>query len=191
MSTVARLAMIAAKLGAIVLLLGVLANGYWYFTRPPTDTTVAAIAPPAKAVQKVKRVKTPTKEVQTYSPEAKARLKLPPAVLASDSKYVIGAATVSPSERSVTVTSVLDTATGETTTYTKSEPLPWFALEPQGGLRVDFGYKMQRGTPTPTPVGRLSVTHNFVQVKGFRAGVSASLDTDGVLFAGVGVEYRW
>lgn len=179
--------------GIVGLLLLIAAGGYayWFFTRPPVDTTVATIAAPAPAIKKVKKRVVPVKQVTVYAPEAKANLKLPPLVITDETKQVTGATTVAPSERRVTVTSVLDTQTGETTTYSKPEPLPWFAVESRGEARIDVGYKWSKGIPAPVQIGRLSVRHDFVQVKGFHAGVNAAIDSDGVVFAGVGVGYRW
>ena len=182
---------IVLKVGTIVLILGTAGYGYWWFSRPPVDTAVAVVAAPAPAVKKVKKVRTAVKSVETYVPEAKANLKLPPLVIADETKQVTGATTVKPSERSVTITSVIDTQTGGTTVYSKPEPLPWLAVESRGEARLDLGYKYQRGIPTPVQTVRLSVTHNFVQVKGFHLGVNAAIDTDGTLFAGLGVGYRW
>jgi len=175
----------------IVVLLAAGGYGVWLFTRQPVDTTVAVVAKPAPAVVKVKRKVVPVKQVVVYAEEAKANLKLPPSVIANNEQQVTGATTVAPTERRVTVTSVLDTQTGETTTYTKPEPYPWIAVESRGEARFDYGYKVSRGQTIPMPVGRLSVVHDFVQVKGFHAGVNVALDTDGAAFAGVGIGYRW
>ena len=175
----------------ISILVGIGGYGYWWFSRPPVDTAVAVVAAPAPAVKKVKKVRTPVKSVETYAPEAKTNLKLPPLIVADETKQVTGATTVPPSERRVTVTSVLDTATGETTTYTKPEPPPWLAVESRGEARLDVGYKFKRGIPTAVQTVRLSLTHNFVQVKGFHVGVNAAIDSDITMFVGLGVGYRW
>lgn len=175
----------------IAILLGLGGYGYWWFSRPPVVTSVAVVASVAPAVKKVKKVRTPVKSVQTYVPEAKLKLSLPPAVITDETKQVTGATTVPPSERRVTVTSVLDTGTGETTTYSKSEPLPWFAVEARGEARIDMGYKWVRGVSAPVQVGRLSIHHNFLQVKGFHLGVNASIDSDMERFVGIGMGYRW
>lgn len=180
-------------LGGMVLaiLLAVGGYGYWVFSRPPVDTAVAVVAAPAPAVKKVKKRVVPVKQVVVYAPEAKANLKLPPLVVANEREQVTSATTVQPSERRITVTSVLDTGTGETTTYTKPEPLPWFAVEARGEARIDVGYKLKRGIPAPVQIGRLSVRHDFLQVKGFHAGVNAAIDSDGEVFAGIGIGYKW
>ncbi|MDP3939817.1 MAG: hypothetical protein Q8R92_16995 [Deltaproteobacteria bacterium] len=178
--------------GAVVALaLAGVAYGAWLWTRPPVDTTVAVIAPPAPVIAKVKKKVIPVKQVVVYAEEAKANLKLPPSVIASESQHVTGATTVQPSERRITVTSVMDEKTGETTTYTKPEPYPWVAVESRGEVRFDYGYKIDVRTRVPQQVGRLSIVHDVLQVKGVHLGVVASVFTDGTAFAGVGLGYRW
>ena len=181
----------------VVLSLGIvavsLAGGYafWWYTRPPVDTTVAVIAKPAPVIAKVKKRVIKPKQVVVYAEEAKAKLKLPATVIANPDQHVTGATTVQPSERRITVTSVLDTTTGETTTYSKPEPYPWVSVESRGEARLDYGYKLSRGELVPKPVGRLSVTQSVVQIKALHLGVNVAIDTDGSMFAGVGLSYRW
>lgn len=183
-----------STVGVILAALGMVAAagyGVWLYTRPPVDTTVAVIAKPAPVIAKVKKKVVKPKQVIVYADEAKAKLKLPASVIASATQQVTGATTVRPSERAVTVTSVLDTVTGETTTYTKPEPYPWVSVESRGEARLDYGYKLSRGELIPKPVGRLSVTHSFIQIKAVHVGVNIAIDTDGTAFAGVGLSYRW
>lgn len=166
-------------------------SAYQWWNKPPVDTTVAVIAKPAPVIAKAKKKVVKPKQVIVYADEAKAKLKLPPSVLANAEQQVTGATVVSPSERRVTVTSVLDTRTGETTTYTKPEPYPWLAVESRGEARFDVGYKITREALVPMPVGRLTVTHNFLQVKALHLGVNAAVDSDGTAFVGVGLAFRW
>jgi len=168
-----------------------LGYGYWHSQQPVADTTVAVESKPAAAVARTKRVSTPVKSVQTYEPRAKADLKLPAAIIADADKQVTSATTIPPSERRVTVTSVVDVQTGETKTYQKPEPYPWIAVESRGEARLDLGYKIDRRTLVPAVVGRLTVTHSFLQLKALHAGVNVAVDTDGTAFAGVGLSYRW
>ncbi len=164
---------------------------YRWWPAPAVNTTVARVATVAPTLAKTKKVTTAMHSIQTYAPEAKAHLKLPPAVIASNTQQVTGAATVEVSEHKQTVTSVVDTVTGETTTYVKDEPLPWIDLEHRGEARLDVGYKIDAKTLTPQRVARLSVTHDFLQVKAVHFGVAASIDTTGEAFAGAGISYRW
>ncbi len=179
---------------ALVLVV-IAAIGYavWLFKQPRTNTAEAAQVVTAPVVAKVPTVQTPVKggAVRTLKPAAKAKLKLPEPVIQNDDQQVTSAAVVAPSERKTTVTSVIDTKTGETTVFTKPEPYPWLAVESRGEARLDYGYKITRGEPVPRPVSRLSVTHNFIQVKALHVGVNAALDSDGSTFIGIGLSYRW
>lgn len=180
---------------ALVLLI-ILALAYalwWFFGRPKADIRVATEAPNAGALRRAEQIDTPLPagKVRTFKPAIKEKLKLPPAVIADPQKQVTDATTVKPTERPTTVTSVIDTKTGETTLFSKPEPYPWLAVESRGEARFDYGYKLTKGNVVPMPVGRLSVTHNFIQVKALHAGVNVAIDTDGQAFAGVGLSYRW
>ena len=166
--------------------------GFWWFIQPKVDTSVAVIAPVAPIIAKVDKVDTPVKMVRTYKPIAKTKLKLPPLVIANVDQQVTGATTVAPSERKVTVTSVLDTKTGETTTYSKSEPYSWIpSFESRGEARLDLIYKVDARTHAPQQAGRLMITQDFLQLKAVHLGGTASIDTKGEMIIGVGVGYRW
>ena len=180
-----------AGIGVLALIGAAGVSGYQLWNKASVDTTIAVIAPPAPVIAKVKKKIVKPKQVVVYAEEAKAKLKLPPSVIANAEQHVTGATTVVPSERRMTVTSVLDEKTGETTTYTKPEPLPWIAVESRGEARFSYGYKFSRGQPVPVPVGRLSLTHDFVQIKALRIGANAALDTDRSAFVGLGLSYKW
>lgn len=180
-------------LGVVVAL--ALAGGFAYLIYRPAPAPAvdeAVKAPPAPAIAKVAKVVTLVpKGVQTYKPEAKARLKLPPAIVQDATQHVVAATTVADTGRPQTVTAVLNADTGQVETYVKQEPLPWISFHQRGQARVAMGYKFDPRTRVPQRVGRLSLEHDFMQVKALSAGVVASIDTDGAAFVGVGVAYRW
>lgn len=150
---------------------------------------VTRVAPALKNVAKV-RV-TQALPVQVYAPSAKAELKLPLELIASPTSQVLDAIPVSASERPQTVTTVINTDTGETSTYVKQEPFPIIDVESRGSLSFDYGYKLGGITATPVPVGRVNGRYDFLQIKGIHLGVSASAYTDGEMFIGAGLNYRW
>lgn len=176
-----------------LIVIAMIAYVVWLFKQQRADTTEATQAAVAPIVAKIPTVQTPikSKTVRTFKPAAKAKLKLPEPVIQNDDQQVTSATVVAPSERKTTVSTVIDTKTGETTAYVKPEPYPWLAVESRGEARLDYGYKMTRGELVPKPVSRLSVTHNFIQVKALHVGVNAALDSDGTAFVGVGLAYRW
>lgn len=169
-------------------LLMVLAAGYilWHLntTTAPIDEHV-----PAKAASQVRDVPkvviTPTK-IKVYATKAKKRLKLPDAMQGDERIHVVESTRVQADDHPQTITTVLNTETGETETLVRREPLPWLAFKKTGEARMDYG--IRRGVDR---VVRLSIRQDLLQVKALYAGVNASFDSDGQYFAGVGVGYRW
>lgn len=163
-----------------------------HFMQPsPVSATVAVESRPAAAVRLAPKVSVKMKSpIKAYKPDTKAKLRLPDAVIADNDKQVLAATTIRSSERPQTVTTVIDAGTGDSKTYVKSEPLPWVATESRGEVRIDYAYKF-RASPVPTPVVRLTLRHDVIQVKGFHLGLNATVDTDRDAFIGVGVGYRW
>ncbi|MEW6314155.1 MAG: hypothetical protein AB1513_08975, partial [Pseudomonadota bacterium] len=93
-----------------------------------------------------------------------------------------------------TVTTVIDTETGETETYVKRDPLPWFAWDTHGEAGIYAG--LARGSPAL----RLEARQGIFAVKALHAGVIASYDQllapspfapQGAGFVGVGVWMKW
>lgn len=151
---------------------------------PHKPDTVAQPATPALRVSPTLTV--PTAPVKVYDHKVKKKLKLPPT---KETEQVIAATRVQESPRPQTVTTVLDTATGETRSFVKAEPYPWFAVEPRGEVRLMVGAKLE-GTRVREAV-RLGATYDVIRVKALTVGVSGTLDSDGDAFVGVGVSYRW
>ncbi len=128
-------------------------------------------ATPAPAVAKVATVATPIQAgtVRTYRPEAKRALKLPEAVQAAPEQQVIAASTVRPDSHAYTLTTLINTETGEVETLQRREPLPWLGRDPSGHADLLLGYR------DGGPVARLSITQNLMQVKALRLGVAGSV----------------
>ena len=129
--------------------------------------------------------------ILVYPDEVKAKLKLPQSILSDPQEQVIESSTVSASDRPQTVTTVLDTKTGETQSFTKVESYPWVAREDRTSVSIDYGFKYQGGQLVTKPMARLGITYEFLQIKGAHIGLKATADTDHELFAGVGLRYSW
>jgi hypothetical protein len=157
---------------------------------PVGGASVPAVAAPAvRGAPKVKVVvKAP---VTTLQGGSKADLKLPAAVIADEHKQVIDASQVRSSLRPQTVSTVIDTETGDVKTYVKTDPYPWLAIETRGEIGVAYGYKYSSTTHAPAQVGRLQFSYDAVRVKALTIGVTATLDTDRDAFAGVAIKYKW
>lgn len=145
-------------------------------------------ATPAKELRAAPQKRVATVPVRSYS-GTMTGLKLPADVQTNPNAAVIAAATIRPDPRPQTVTTVLDTTTGEARSYVKVDPYPWFAIEARGQASLAYGYKLKDALPAP--VLRASVGYDVVRIKALTVGVTASADSDGDAFAGVGITYRW
>lgn len=160
------------------------------------------VSVPAKEAKEVKgkpkiTVAAP-KGVRVYQPEAKLKLNLPPTVVANKDEQVISTARVDNTTRPHTVTTTINTETGEATSFVRADPYPWVALESRGELGVSGGYKYRYrqgviasfGRPV-VPIMRLDVRQDFLQLKALHVGVMGTVDTDGDAYVGVRVSYKW
>lgn len=147
-------------------------------------------ATPAKELRGKPTKRVPTAPVRSYS-STMTGLKLPADVQANPNAAVIAAATIRPDPRPQTVTTVLDTATGDARTYVKVDPYPWLAIEARGAATLAAGYRFDRGSALPKQIVRLGVGYDVVRVKALTLGAVATLDSDGQTFVGAGVTYRW
>lgn len=150
----------------------------------PVGQWTAAV--PSKVLADVPKVEIAPKKLKVYAPQAKKKLKLPDALQQDDNQFVIASSTLKHDYRPQTVTTVINSATGGSTTITRRGAYPWFAAQQTGEIRIDYGIKngLER-------VGRLTVREDFIQVKGANLGATATLDTDGSAFIGAGVGYKW
>jgi hypothetical protein len=157
------------------------------------DKSVIEVSVPATPAAEVKRApvkRVPVKvPVKVYGGDTKARLKLPADVVKAPEKQVIAATKVDRSERPQTVTTVINTETGESSSYTRLDPYPWFALDTRGEARLALGVKTRNGRIEQ--VVRMGITYDVVRVKALTAGVVGTIDSDGEAFAGIGIAYRW
>lgn len=168
----------------------VLAHGIAWYNRPasiPPGVTVEA--KPAAEVRNETRVDVAVKPpIKAYAPGVKGKLKLPQSVISDDAKHVIASSKTANDERPHTVTTVVDSGTGEVTTYDRTDPLPWLAVNTKSEVGVFYGLK--NGEQALRVEGR----QELLQVKALHAGVVGTVDAtrqgvDG--FIGAGVWARW
>lgn len=185
-----------AIIAALSLLLCAMAALWWTGnSRKAAEVGVTVQATPATEVKNVSKegvvVKAP---VKIYSGGAglKDRIKLPKDVVADGRQQVIASSKVDAvDDHPHTITTVINTDTGESQTYVRTDPLPWLAWGGRGALGMYAGIK--NGTPTV----RLQLRHDLLQVKAVHFGAIAAVDQpiSGPMamdyFVGVGAEYRW
>ena len=161
---------------------------------PATPVGVHVIATPAKQVSGIPKHQEPVKSgsVRVYEGQAKIELKLPDAIKHDPAKQVLESTKVSADYHDQTVTTIIDTETGDSQTFVRREPLPWLAWRDNGSAGIYTGIK--NGQPT----ARLEVKQNIFSVKAVHFGAVATLDhplnstlASPDYFVGVGAEYRW
>lgn len=172
----------------IFLLTMVVISGFRLATSWRSTTEDTSKPQPIRQVTKVATVGTEVIKpaaVKVYKPEAKRKLNLPQEVQEDKDKAVVSSVKVDYSLKPQAVTTVLDTQTGEATTYVNDEPRPWLDFRDSGSASLAYGIK------SGPPVVRLSVTQDLLQIKAVALGGVAHLDSDGDYFVGAGVTYRW
>jgi hypothetical protein len=160
---------------------------------PPVGVHV--IATPAKQVAPIPKHQAVVKSgsVRVYESRAKITLKLPEAIKQDETKQVLESTRVDADDHDQTITTILDTETGDTQTLVRREPLPWIAWRDDGSAGLYAGIK------NGTPAARLELKQSLFSVKAIRFGAVATVDqplgysamTTADYFVGVGAEYRW
>jgi len=171
----------------IGLAIAAVAVGAWFATHKAASPGAAPQdATPAPAVAKTPTEPIHPKVVQAYPAKVKQKVNLPSAMRNDPAIAVLNSSMVPPTLDGQTVTTTLNTETGQVNTMISANPSPWLAGESTGSIRLDYG--MKNGG---RKVGRLSATENLFQIKSVHLGAAGALYSDGTYFIGVGGEYRW
>ncbi|MHB1097951.1 MAG: hypothetical protein ACYCZR_00220 [Burkholderiales bacterium] len=177
------------ELYAVAVVVAASVVGAWtYFKPQPMPPGVHVEAPPSKFVRDVEKAPVVVERIIVYKPEAKEELKLPETIKADDKKHVVASVTTPNDERQHTITTIVDSQTGEFTTYDRVEPLPWIGVTTKSEVGAYLGLK--NGQPAVRIAGRQEV----LQIKSVRIGAVASVDItqSGVdSFVGIGAWARW
>jgi hypothetical protein len=154
----------------------------------PIPSYQAVLAKPSKAVKNTPKIEVAIKKpVKVYKGGAaiKNNLKLPPNVISDDAEQVIASSEVKNDDHPHTITTTINTETGESETYIKAEPLPWLSFDKRGSVGVYYGFKSGVGT------ARIEAKQDIFDIKSIRCGGVASIDSDTQYFAGIGCSYNW
>lgn len=168
-------------------------NGLFKDKQPQAPVGLNVIATPAPEVKKQPQVDKPikAKTVKVYPAAVKNTIKLPEIIQDNPALDVIASNQVPADDHPQTITTLINTDTGESQTFVKRDPLPWLALDPHGEAGLYMGIK--NGEPT----ARLEVKQGAFQVKALHFGVVGSVDQpiSGVqgtdYFIGTGAWMRW
>lgn len=191
----------ARTLGAIVAVTVVIILLMWgvhvLIRDPLPPPEVSIVATPAAEVEDAPKVPVQvTAPIKVYQGggKIKRQLQLPAPVAADPVQEVIAATTVRADTRPHTVTTVINTQTGESETYVRRDPLPWLAWDTSGDIGAYIGVKNGQQAV------RLQLRQGVVQVKALHLGLIGSVDqsmggtatmgsTD--YFVGAGVWASW
>jgi len=174
-----RLAVVLAVLAAFVLAVWLL---LWALR---DDAPAGRVGFATPAIPTAKTETLPIQTIKVFAPSAKKKLKLPAAV--KPDQHVIAASRIEPDAHPKTLITLVDAETGEFETIERVEPLPWIAASKPGSVGAYYGIKRDAASP----IVRVVVQQSFLQIKALRFGGMASADSDGEVFAGVGVSWQW
>jgi hypothetical protein len=143
-------------------------------------------APAAAVVEDVTPQPIQPAKVTAYPARVKQKSNLPDAMKQDPNVVVLDSSAVGASDQDQTVTSTLNTQTGEVATIVSENPNPWFQPEAKNEARLSYGVK--NGMKQVT---RASIGADLLQIKAIHLGFSGSVDSDGSFFMGAGIAYKW
>jgi len=183
----------AILVAVLLVTYGAVFYGAFKHKQPPAPVGLNVVATPAPEVKKQPQVDKPikAKTVKVYPAAVKNTIKLPEIIQDNPALDVIASNQVPADDHPQTITTLINTDTGESQTFVKRDPMPWLALDPHGEAGLYMGIK--NGEPT----ARLEVKQGAFQVKALHFGVVGSVDQpiSGVqgtdYFIGTGAWMRW
>ena len=172
--------LLAAVLGVV------LAAVYITFKPEPMPPGIQLPATPAPELKREETVPVATDSVRVYKPAVKQKLHLPAHVQADTQQHVVASTRTPNDDRPHTVTTTLDTSTGEFTTYDRAEPLPWLAVS----TRQHFGVYV--GALNGEQALAVTARQEVLRVKGLKVegiAIGALSQTERAAFVGVGASW--
>ncbi|BBE51137.1 hypothetical protein OYT1_ch1590 [Ferriphaselus amnicola] len=156
---------------------------------PPTTVLATASEEVKNVPQVAVQIQAPLKVYQGGA-KLKQKIALPAEVVNDDRQHVIASSTVD-GDGPHTVTTVVNSQTGESHTFMRTDPLPWLAWDDHGAIGIQAG--LRNGQQTV----RINARQGIISIKAVHVGLVADLNqsisgpsrTDA--FVGVGAEYRW
>jgi hypothetical protein len=141
-----------------------------YFRPRPVPPGVTVEATPAPELKREETVPVIIDFIKAYKPATKKKLALPQAVQRDADKHVVASTRTPDDERAHTVTTVIDSSTGEFTSYDRVEPLPW--LRPNTTTHIGAYYGFKNGSPAV----RVQLQQELLRLKALRVEGTASVD---------------
>jgi hypothetical protein len=167
------------------IIIALLAAAWTFWPREKVQVGVSAPLPPAKEAKGEPKTPIHPKAVNAYPDKVKAKLSLPDAVVKDPAQKLIGTGRLDAEDRAYTLSTTLDTQTGEAQLYARPDPLPWIGPGKRGAVGIAYGAG-DVGIRT-----KAYAYHDLLQAKALHAGVRAEIDQRGGWWGGAYVEYRF
>jgi hypothetical protein len=157
----------------------------WYNAKPDMPPGIHLPAAPAKELRGIETESVIIDFVKVYKPAAKKKLDLPADIQANEDLHVVSSVKTANDERQHTITTLLNKSTNEFTTLDRVDPHPWLAVNTKTEIGLMYGLK------GGDQIIRLQGQQTLLQIKAVRVGATATLDSDGESFIGIGAWARW
>lgn len=169
------------------LLLGAAAYAaVWYNKLPAMPTGVALPAAPASELKRETTTPLKVGAVKVFRPEVKKKLGLSEAVQKDSELHVVSSVTTPSDGRRHTVSTLLDTRTGEFTTLDKPVPPPWLEVS----TRRHFGAYI--GAMNGEQAVAVTARQEVLRIRGLNVeGIAIGMVSQEERFAFVGVGASW
>lgn len=140
------------------------AAGLYYLS--PWDTSPVGKSVPAQVSREAAGAATHpilVPQIEILPETIKPKLSLPPAIVSDRKKQVISTARVGVDDRAHTVTTVIDTVTGQAQAFDRAEPLPWIEVSHRREFVAGIGKSWQGETAL-----NLAASQEWLRVKAVR-----------------------
>lgn len=143
-----------------------------FFLTKPKDSNVGIYVPAIQSTEltDVGTVPVTVEFIKVFAPEAKQKLSLSKEVQQNKSKHVVSSTKVKGDENPHTITTLVDSSTGEFTTYDRKDPPPWVAVNTTTHIAAYYGIK------NTTPIVRLQAQQELLRLKALKLEGNASID---------------
>lgn len=186
------LSLVDSRVEAAFVVLIVVALGVWaylHFKPEPAPVGVHLEAKTAPEIRREEKIELVSEApLKVYKSSAKKKLKLPEPIQADAKRHVVASSKIETDDHPHTVTTVLDTQTGEFTSYDRKDPLPWLAVRTTSHIGAYYGLK--NGVPTL----RIQGQQELLRVKAVRLEAIGTADFgDGKpdTYIGIGARVAW
>lgn len=127
-------------------------------------------------------------QIKIHAPKKKKKkeLGLPEEIQKDKDISLADAIRINADGRDHVVSALFNSKNSDISLYDAPQPLPWLKTSGDTFVSAHYGIKSDEGS-----VWRITAGQTLVRVKMLNVNVMAQADTDGDVFGGIGVEYRF